>query len=276
MPRPDQAGFDLPLTPERWQDFLTLELACPVRVVYTRARRMPIQVKRVSAPRRGAPARLEVRMHSMFSGAPPDVHRAVASWIRAGRRAPRACAALDDFIAARLESLPVELKPGQSKPRGRHHDLEALAGGLLQNELAEDFPKAEDVPAITWGRRGPSRTRSSLRLGSYDPDPGLVRIHPVLDQASVPVWFVRFVVFHELLHAVHPPQKSSGNRWIHHGREFRRRERDYVDYRRAMAWEEKNLTALIQAARRGTPFVAQADRPVPRARRMLQRLLFPF
>ena len=91
----------------------------------------------------------------------------------------------------------------------------------------------------------------------------------------MPAWFVRFVVFHELLHAVHPPQRSSGNRWIHHGPQFRRRERKYADYRRAITWEERNLTALIQAARRGTAFVAPADKPVARAKTMLQRLLFP-
>ncbi len=253
-----------PLTPERWQDLLTLELACPVTVVYTRARRMPIQVKRMSASRRGTPGRLEVRMHSMFSGAPPDVHRAVASWIRAGRRAPRACAALDDFIAARLESLPADRSPSRSRPRGVHHDLEPLAKSLLDNELAHDFEGEKALPAITWGRRGASRTRSSLRLGSYDPDPKLVRIHPVLDQATVPAWFVRFVLFHELLHAVHPPKKSTGNRWIHHGPQFRRRERAYVDYSRAIAWEERNLTALIHAARRGVPFVPRADKAAHR------------
>jgi hypothetical protein len=150
-----------------------------------------------------------------------------------------------------------------------------MAQSLLENELAQDFTGENTPPAITWGRRGPSRTKSSLRLGSYDPDPRLVRIHPVLDQASVPAWFVRFVLFHEFLHAVHPPKRSTGNRWIHHGPQFRRRETAYVDYRRAMVWEERNLTALIQAARRGAPFVPRADKPAARARTLLQRLLFP-
>jgi hypothetical protein len=77
------------------------------------------------------------------------------------------------------------------------------------------------------------------------------------------------------LHAVHPPHKSSGNRWIHHGKKFRRRERKYADYPRAIAWEERNLTALISAARKGTAFVPRAERSEPRKRTFLQRLLFP-
>jgi hypothetical protein len=216
-------------------------------------------------------------MHSMFSAAPPDVHRAVASWIRAGDRAPRACAALDDWIAERLEALPQDKRPPLASPRGKHHDLAELTRDLLSAEFARDFEPQKRVPDVTWGRRGPSRTRRSLRLGSYDPDPRLVRIHTVLDQEMVPAWFVRFVLFHELLHAVHPPQRGSGNRWIHHGQPFKKRERQYRDYRRAIDWEERNLTALIQAARRGTPFVPRAEKPaVPvRARNFLQRLLFP-
>jgi len=145
---------------------------------------------------------------------------------------------------------------------------------------------------MTWGRRGPSRTRNSLRLGSFDPDPRLVRIHPVLDQASVPEWFVRFVLFHELLHAVHPPERGTDNRWVHHGSLFRRRERTYVDYARAIEWERRNLRTLIKAARLGTSFAPPAEmKAVPTSatvatstpppqredkRSLLQRLLFPF
>jgi hypothetical protein len=280
----DEGTQGSPLTPERWQDFLTLELATPVRVVYTRARRTPIQVKRVGSARRGVTSALEVRLHSMFAAAPPPVHRAVASWIRSGNRAPRACAALDDWIAAALDASAEPTRVAEEDARGKHHDLGALARGLLQREFAGDFRPEEGLPAITWGRRGPSRTRNSLRLGSFDANPRLVRIHPVLDQESIPAWFVRFVLFHELLHAVHPPERGDDNRWVHHGPLFRRRERAYVDFERAIAWEKRNLRALIKAARRGTVFVpvpepAAAIVPVPKRetkRSLLQRLLFPF
>lgn len=276
------------LTPERWEDFLASKLSTTVRVVYTRARRTPIQVKRLRPPRRGVPSALEVRLHSMFAEAPEPVHQALATWIRSGRRAPRACAALDDWIAAALENRPIEARVEAADARGLHHDLGVLTAELVAREFAADFDPERPVPAITWGRRGPSRTRSSLRLGSFDPDPRLVRIHPVLDQVGVPDWFVRFVLFHELLHAVHPPMRGRDNRWVHHGRTFRARERAYVDFERAIAWERRNLPLLIEAARRGSVFTprsgpAQAARETPQTVRMavdqacgfLQRLLFP-
>jgi len=228
----------------------------------------------------------------MFADAPPPVHKAVATWIRSGNRAPRACAALDDWIASALDSVPLAPRVVEEDARGTHHDLSVLAQSLVEREYAADFGPDSPLPAMTWGRRGPSRTRNSLRLGSFDPDPRLVRIHPVLDQASVPEWFVRFVLFHELLHAVHPPERGTDNRWVHHGSLFRRRERTYVDYARAIEWERRNLRTLIKAARLGTSFAPPAEmKAVPTSatvatstpppqredkRSLLQRLLFPF
>jgi predicted metal-dependent hydrolase len=260
-------------SPRSWQEFLSAELRCPVRVVYTRARRTPLQVR--PAPRANSPTSirpaphfrasraasaspgasgLEVRMHSMFVEAPPHVHEAVLRWIRSGRRAPKACAVLDRWIMESLERLPLEVPRDLAlRPRGRRHDLEALTQDLLSRELAGEFPDREKRPRLTWGRQGPSRTRHSLRLGSFDPEGRVVRIHPVLDQDAVPVWFVRYVLFHELLHAVLPPRLGQGSRWVHHGREFRRRERDYADYSRAIAWEKAHMSELIRSARRAEP-----------------------
>lgn len=197
-------------------------------------------------------------MHSMFVAAPPHVHDAVARWIRSGRRAPRACAVLDRWIMESLEQLPLGTpREIALRARGRRHDLEALSSELIATEFAAEFAVRVQLPRVTWGRQGQSRTRHSLRLGSFDPEGSIVRIHPVLDQDAVPVWFVRYVLFHELLHAVLPPRPGRGSRWIHHGAEFRRRERAYADYERAIAWETAHMTELIRSARRTTPMVCK-------------------
>lgn len=193
-------------------------------------------------------------MHSFFESAPPEVHRAVASWIRSGRRAPRACVLLDRWILASLEQLPAPALHERSlRVRGECYDLAELAEELRATELAADFRSSGDLPRITWGRAGPSRTRHSIRLGSYDQEGSVVRIHAALDQPLVPRFFVRYVLFHELLHAVYPPRKGEGDRWIHHGAAFRRREHAYGDYARAIAWEQANIKEVIRSARRGTP-----------------------
>jgi hypothetical protein len=289
-PRPRRLAAETDATesqpsPERWQTYLAAELACTVRVVFTRARKKPLQVR--PGPKRTQS--LEVRMHAFFATAPPEIERAVASWIRSGRRAPRACVLLDRWILESLEKLPApDVRESALRARGECYDLAALAADLARKELADAFPSASSLPRLTWGRQGPSRTRHSIRLGSYDQEGGVVRIHTALDQPAVPEFFVRYVLFHELLHAVHPPRKGDGARWIHHGREFKKREKAYPDYARAIAWEKAHIKDVIRSARRGTPMsgpvAARAPEPaVPTAartsiaglRRVLQGWLFP-
>jgi hypothetical protein len=256
------------LSPGDWARLLGAELGARVEVRYGRARSSVVSAR--VEPRSGA---WHVRLNAMFADAPEEVQAALARWLRSGRRARRACATLDGWIDARLQRLHREQPaPLELAPCGRHHDLEPLARELVAGELAGDFPSAEDLPRITWGARRPSRSRRSLRLGSFDYGARLVRIHPVLDQPAVPRWFVRYVLFHELLHAALDEPRRKGRRVLH-GPEFRRRERAYPDFTRAQRWEREHIDALIRSARRGRD-LASPPAPVRQAQRWVQALLF--
>ncbi len=74
-------------------------------------------------------------------------------------------------------------------------------------------------------------------------------MHPVLDQSRVPDWFVRYILFHELLHALLPKEHDAAGRALHHGPLYQRRERAYPDFERARAWQARNLPRLIRDAR---------------------------
>jgi len=236
---------------ERWSRFLEGTLDCPVEVVFGRSRRVPIRTRRGT---RGARELLTVRLHGMFADAPHDVARALAEWMRDGRDARGAGRRLDDWIEAQLATAPdPPRRPTPVEPAGATYDLEELARALFAREFAGDFRAPRERPGLTWGRRARSRSRHSLCLGSYVPEEHLVRLHPVLDQPAVPRWFVRYVLFHEVLHAALPPRPGAGPRWVHHGPEFRRRESRYPDFARAVAWEQANLPRMIACARRGTP-----------------------
>ena len=85
---------------------------------------------------------------------------------------------------------------------------------------------------ITWGRRTRrKRAQSSIRYGSYDSTTWTITIHPALDSESTPVEFVKYVVFHEMLHAVIPPVKAGGKLRFHPP-EFRMREKQYPGFHR--------------------------------------------
>lgn len=265
-------------TETAWRSLLERHLDCAVDVVFGRSRTHPVQTRVLDRDQDG----LLVRLHVMFATAPVEIGESVAKWIRSGRRARRACALLDAWIEARLGELaPTAPRQATVMTQGEVHDLTLLAAPLLAQEFAGEFQSTPGSPVLTWGRRGRSRTRHSIRLGSYVSESNLVRIHPALDQAAVPGWFVRTVIFHELLHAARPPHRGSGSRWIHHDAEFRAREATYRDHDRALRWEEQNLPRLLASARRGTPMrVRKEDACDDRPRRrhgllgFIQRELF--
>lgn len=241
------------LGPEAWSEFLSLELETQVEVIFTRARRTVLRVEPHGLRR-------TVRMNAFFAHAPPDVRGAVVSWIRSGRRARRKLELLDLWVETQIESME------RSAPRrlkivsaGRVYDLEALALELCEAEFASEFAAGAMAasealpkwPQLTWGRAPKSRTRRTLRLGSFDYWTGIVRMHPVLDQTAVPEFFVRYVLFHELLHAALPAERGAKGRRIFHSREFRRREREYSGTAAALAWEKAHLQELLWSARTG-------------------------
>jgi hypothetical protein len=224
------------VTPRQWEAWLADRLGRRVDVAYGRARTAPVQV--VDDRRT-----LRVRLHRFFADAPPEVRDALGAWLSAGRRARRACRRLDAWIDARLAALPPPpARRARLRPRGDHHNLDTLAAPLLATEFVLDFEE-RGHPGLTWGRRGRSRARRSLHLGSYAPSGHVVRVHPVLDRPSVPAWFVRYVLFHEILHAALPGTD--------HGPAFRVRERAYPDYDRAARWQRAHIRGLIREARRG-------------------------
>lgn len=254
------------LAPSDWESFLSSKLERAVQVSYGRARCRVLEAELCSEPQ----PMMKVRMSDFFAEAPEQVRAAVAAWLRSGKRARKETALLDRWIADTVERLPpTPPRREHLRSRGKAHDLGALVRELRREEFSEQVLPAKRVPLVTWGKRSGRRAQHSLQLGCFVPESSLIRIHPVLDQAAVPSWFVRYVLFHELLHAVYPPAPGPGGRLVHHGPLFQKREARYPDYQRAHRWQDANMGALLKSAR--------SNRPIPRSRAVgfiKQNLLF--
>ena len=100
---------------------------------------------------------------------------------------------------------------------------------------------------VEWGKSRGQKSRRSREFGTYYYQEKLIRIHPVLDQAWVPIYVVEAVLHHEMCHQVCPDQKMKGRR-IAHTPAFRRREREYPFFHEAETWMKQNLQALLRAA----------------------------
>lgn len=179
--------------------------------------------------RNGNPA--QFKLHHMFLQAESDVREALAQWVRQPR-SKTAGALINRFIRKHMHL--IEKKPAvleDIRTEGQFHDLAAL----FQEVNREHFEDKVDTP-IAWGRMATFSRQRSIQFGSYLPGQHLIRIHPLLDQEFVPKYFVRYIVFHEMLHAVLGIEENEQGRRSVHSPEFRRLEKAYPDYARATAW----------------------------------------
>ncbi len=193
--------------------------------------------------RRGG-GEVHYRVHHMFLGAPDDVVSALASFAgnRRGASARRreAGGRIDAYVRVHRQRIAAP-RHMHLQPRGRAHDLQAI----LDRLNAEHFGSAVEV-RIGWGPVRTGRRRRTVKTGVYVQDSRIIRIHPTLDRAEVPEFYVAAVVFHEMLHQIVPALEVNGRRIVH-GHEFRARERAYPDHARAKAWEEENLSLLLSS-----------------------------
>lgn len=189
--------------------------------------------------------RTELRLHRMFLAAEPPVLRALAEWLTK-RRASRSGSVIDAFIERNCHRIRSG-KPRRllARTQGRYFDLQAL----FEEVNIAHFESAVDA-AVTWGKR-PARSRRrrrSIRFGSYTQEDHLIRVHPLLDQDFVPRYIVRYIVFHEMLHAYLGVGVSPSGRRQIHTPEFNALEAAYPDYERSVAWIEnsRNLSRLLK------------------------------
>jgi hypothetical protein len=99
---------------------------------------------------------------------------------------------------------------------------------------------------VVWGRRRKQRPKEYFVFGTIQEEDRVIRINPALDQPFVPLWFLKYVMYHEMLHAVVPDDVDSSGRRRVHTEEFYRRERQYPGYWRARRWEDDNLARFLR------------------------------
>jgi len=116
-----------------------------------------------------------------------------------------------------------------SNTPGKHHSLRKM-----YDELNERYFNGQiEIKRIGWGLR-----KARGRLGHYDPIHHTITLSPALDSPNVPSYVVRYVVYHEMLHALFGDM-SGRDSLKHHPRQFRHTEIAYPDYASAKVFLEK-------------------------------------
>lgn len=126
--------------------------------------------------------------------------------------------------------------------KGRFFDLRAVFEKL--NALY--FGNRLKGYSIEWGRRRKGRPRDQIILGTIQEQDRVIRVHPLLDRSFVPTWFLEYVVYHEMCHAVVADRFDSAGRRVIHHEKFYERERRFRWFRRAKRWEQENIARFLQ------------------------------
>ncbi len=205
---------------------------CRVDLTLTRNRVSMISVVMVCT------GHYRIRLHEHFLCAPAAVNQALAGYLRSRR--------VGDWetVADFARRIPVGKRHSGSQggrsliARGQIYDLRQVA-----DEVNQRFFGGRIRCRIGWGvhRRRPVRRRAatrSIRYGSWSSATSTIRIHPLLDNERVPLVFIEYIVYHEMLHAALAGDAGAGRR-LDHGPEFRRMEGRFpdIDRMRKMAGE---------------------------------------
>ena len=176
---------------------------------------------------------VHVRLQRIFLEAGSEIWNEIADFVRSKKgNMPF----FRKFAKQNLSSLKKDLKNRVTiKTQGRYHDL----SDIYESVNNKYFDQKISSP-ITWGMkrsRGYTRKRT---LGSYSRHTNIIRISPLLDKNTVPKYFIAFVVYHEMLHADMGVLEKNGRRSCH-TKEFRKREKLFEDYDKAIAWEKRYI-----------------------------------
>ena len=125
---------------------------------------------------------------------------------------------------------------------GKHFDLKRIFDDVNERYFRGRLRNYR----VMWGPRRKHRPRNYFVFGTIQEEDRLIRINPLLDQPWVPLWFLRYILYHEMLHSVVPDEPLAGGRRRVHTEEFNRRERRFRGYRKARRWEEQNLARFLR------------------------------
>ncbi|REJ77718.1 MAG: hypothetical protein DWQ47_15225 [Acidobacteria bacterium] len=189
-----------------------------------------------------------VRISTMLEDAPGHIHEALAIILVCKllrRSVPRK---IDEIYKLYISSPGIRERVLENKrrkgrkvvndPKGDVYDLRSIFGRLNEEYFEGDLQR----PEIGW-----SSKRTFRRLGHYDQAHNTIIVSKSLDSKTIPAFVVEFVVFHEMLHIMHPTIHRNGRRYSHTAA-FKRDERKYEYYDEAESWIDRNSNRLKEIA----------------------------
>ena len=115
------------------------------------------------------------------------------------------------------------------------------------DRLNDEYFNGKIKATIKWGRDVKTKNKTGFRYGSYDENKKLIRVHPRLKQDFVPVHVLELTIYHEMCHQFAPSYKKNGS-WQSHHPEFKKKEKESNNFKKARNWEKNNWHKLLLPA----------------------------
>lgn len=186
-----------------------------------------------------------VRIAEICRDAPSDVQESLAGILvrkLLGKTIPADIAApyrkfskTETLRERALENKRVRGRKIITAPEGFIYDLNQIFERLNILYFENKIPK----PTLSW-----SKDRTYRILGHHDSTHETIVVSRSLDDAKVPDYVVEYVVFHEMLHILHPVRTNDAGRRFIHTPQFKRDEKKFAFFDEAESWISKNLRAL--------------------------------
>ena len=106
------------------------------------------------------------------------------------------------------------------------------------------FPRVPSI-ALIWGRMGKKGQQKSIRLASFWPKRLEIRLHPLILDERVPLFYQQYLLYHELCHAelILSGQAKAGE---HHGEDFYRLEDQFPEIQKAREYQVYSWHEIVQ------------------------------
>jgi hypothetical protein len=231
----------------------TMEVGAAPAVILTPAAQIFERVFRLMRPRTALPSievefktyananaqirldngRLIVRLADTLAGAPETVIEALAEILLSKlyrRPVPAACSArYRRYLNSREVRRSLDLV---RQIRGRKRIEPAQGGAYDLDQMFEELNFRYFHGLMARPRLGWSPNASRTLLGHYDPPHNAIVLSRILDRAVVPRVAVEYVLFHEMLHLLHPAEHHGARRCVH-TRAFKDAEKQFEQLREA-------------------------------------------
>ena len=121
---------------------------------------------------------------------------------------------------------------------------------LLEKNIFTLFTKFNDIffgdnldCPVKWGRKYNKPRKRCIRLGSYNVRTNTITINPDLQNNKIPGYIVRYVLYHEMVHAWF--HKTNHKDKLYHSKNFKSFEKSFPEYAKASKWLKKNKNFLL-------------------------------